>query len=76
MISAQTAARFIDLPLIEPEQSINIEIMVSLKSLCFSSLKLNGLFESVIILVSLDVSKTPSSRSNFQDLFCFASNKR
>ena len=71
-MSAQIAATEIGFPLIEPELSISIVTRVSLKSISFSFLKDNELNGSIIILESLDVSKMPSSKSKFQDLFCLA----
>ena len=73
-ISAQIAATEIGLPLIDPELSIRIVTKVSLNSISFSFLNDKELKGSIIILGSFDVSKRPSSKSKFQDLFCFANN--
>ena len=72
-MSAQIAATDIGLPLIEPELSIKIVTKVSLNSISFSFLKDKELKGSMIIRVSFEVSSKPSSKSKFQDLFCFAS---
>ena len=58
----------------EPELSIKIVTRVSLNSISFSFLNVKELKGSIIILGSFEVSNKPSSRSKFQDLFCFASN--
>ena len=71
-ISAHIAATEIGLPLIDPELSIKIVTKVSLKSVSFSFLKDNEFNGSIITRVNLDVSRTPSSKSKFHDLFCFA----
>ena len=68
------AATEIGLPRIDPELSIKIVTNVSLNSVCFSLLKDKELNGSIITLVNFDVSSIPSSRSNSQDLFCFANN--
>ena len=73
-ISAQIAATEIGLPLIDPELSIKIVTKVSLNSISFSFLKDKELKGSIITLVSFEVSKRPSSKSKFHDLFCLASN--
>ena len=73
-ISAQIAATDIGLPLIEPELSISIVTKVSLNSISFSFLNDSELKGSIIILGSFEVSNNPSSKSKFQDLFCFANN--
>ena len=72
MMSAHIAASVIDLPLIEPELSINIETTVSLKFISDSCLKLSAEPGLVTILVSLAVSSNPSSRLKFQLRFCWA----
>ena len=73
-ISAQRAAIVIGLPLIDPELSISKVTTVSLNSKSFSFLKERELYGSIIILGNFELSNKPSSRSNSQDLFCFASN--
>ena len=75
-ISAHIAAMVIGLPLIEPELSINKVTIVSLKSKFFSFLKESELYGSIIILVNLELSSKPSSKSNSHALFCLASNCR
>ena len=62
------------LPLIDPELSINNVTTVSLKSKSFSFLKDNELYGSIITLVSLELSRRPSSKSNSHALFCLANN--
>ena len=73
-ISAHKAAIVIGLPRIEPELSIKSVTTVSLKSKSFSFLKERELYGSIIILGSFELSKSPSSKSNSQALFCFANN--
>ena len=73
-MSAHIAAIVIGLPLIDPELSINKVTTVSLNSKSFSFLKDNEFCGSMIILVNLELSNKPSSKSNSQALFCFASN--
>ena len=73
-ISAQMAAIVIGLPLIEPELSINNVTTVSLKSKSFSFLNDKELYGSKIIRGNLELSNNPSSKSNSQVRFCFASN--
>ena len=73
-ISAQRAAIVIGLPLIDPELSMSKVTTVSLNSKSFSFLKERELYGSIIILGNFELSNKPSSRSNSQDLFCFASN--
>ncbi len=73
-MSAQMAATEIGFPLIEPELSIKIVTKVSLNFVSFSLLNDNEFKGSIIILVSLEVSKEPSSKSNSQDRFCLANN--
>ena len=73
-ISAQIAAIVIGLPRIEPELSISKVTTVSLNSVFFSFLNESELNGSIMTLVNLELSNSPSSRSNCQDLFCFANN--
>ena len=70
IISAQIAAKLIDLPRIDPELSIKRLTTVFLNSLSVSSLKLKGAPGSVTTLLNLAVSRTPSSRLKFQLVFC------
>ena len=71
-ISVDIAAMEIGLPRIEPELSINKETTVSLKLVLLSCLKLRGVVGFNTIRESLAASNNPSSRSNFQVLFCLA----
>ena len=71
-ISVDIAAIDIGLPRIDPELSINKETIVSLKFVLLSCLKLNGVVGFNTTRDSLAASNNPSSRSNFQVLFCLA----
>ena len=62
MISVQIAAKLIDLPLIEPELSINRVTTVSLKLFSVSCLKLKGYPGLAITLCSRALSNIPSSK--------------
>ena len=73
-ISEHSAATVIGLPLIEPELSINSVTTVSLNSKSFSFLNDKELYGSKIIRGNLELSNNPSSKSNSQVRFCFASN--
>ena len=71
IMSVVRAAIIIGLPRIEPELSISNDTAVSSNLISFSFLKDKELLPLVIILVSFEVSKSPDSKSKFQDLFCF-----